>query len=80
MDFASDVESAVNYLMTRDEIIKSKIGLIGHSEGGLIAPMVAVNSKDVSFIVLLAGTGIPGDKLLLLQQILMENFGGQMKA
>lgn len=71
VDFASDVESAVNYLLTRDEIIKSKIGLIGHSEGGLIAPMVAVNSKDVSFIVLLAGTGIPGDELLLLQQILI---------
>ena len=71
VDFASDVESAVNYLLTRDEIIKSKIGLIGHSEGGLIAPMVAVNSKDVSFIVLLAGTGISGDQLLLLQQVLM---------
>lgn len=71
VDFASDVESAVNYLLSRDEIIKSKIGLIGHSEGGLIAPMVAVNSKDVSFIVLLAGTGISGDQLLLLQQVLM---------
>ena len=71
VDFASDVESAVNYLLTREEIIKSKIGLIGHSEGGLIAPMVAVNSKDVSFIVLLAGTGISGDQLLLLQQVLM---------
>jgi len=70
LDFASDVESAVNYLLTREEIIKSKIGLIGHSEGGLIAPMVAVNSKDVSFIVLLAGPGIPGDQLLLLQQVL----------
>jgi len=71
VDFASDVESAVNYLLSRDEIIKSKIGLIGHSEGGIIAPMVAVNSKDINFIILLAGTGISGDKLLLLQQVLM---------
>jgi len=65
-DFALDVESAVAYLKTRKEIDKNKIGLIGHSEGGIIAPMVAAKSKDVDFIVLLAGTGIPGDELLLL--------------
>jgi uncharacterized protein len=67
-DFATDVESAVEYLKSRKEIDKKKIGLIGHSEGGLIAPMVASKSKDVAFIVLLAGTGIQGDQLLLLQQ------------
>ena len=39
----------------------SKIGLIGHSEEGLIAPMVAAESKDVSFVILLAGPGVPGD-------------------
>lgn len=60
-DFATDVESAIDYLKTRKEIDKSKIGLVGHSEGGLIAPIVASESKDVSFIVLLAGTGIRGD-------------------
>ncbi len=70
-DFATDVEAGVAYLQTRKEIDKKKIGLIGHSEGGIIAPMVAVNSKDISFIVLLAGTGIPGDQLLLLQQELI---------
>ena len=67
-DFATDVESAIAYLKTRKEINKKKIGLAGHSEGGTIAPMVAAKSKDVNFIVLLAGTGIQGDKLLLLQQ------------
>ena len=67
-DFATDVESAVGYLRTRKEIDKKHIGLIGHSEGGIIAPMVAVNCKDVSFIVLMAGTGIPGSELLILQQ------------
>jgi hypothetical protein len=67
-DFATDVESAMAYLKTRKEIHKRKIGLIGHSEGGIIAPMVASKNKDVSFMVLLAGTGIRGDKLLLLQQ------------
>ncbi|MAU16123.1 MAG: alpha/beta hydrolase [Muricauda sp.] len=67
-DFATDVESAIAYLKTRKEIDKNKIGLIGHSEGGIIAPMVASRSKEVAFIVLLAGTGIPGDQLLLLQK------------
>jgi fermentation-respiration switch protein FrsA (DUF1100 family) len=79
-DFATDVEAAVNYLLTRKEINKKKIGLIGHSEGGLIAPMVASKSKDVSFIVLLAGTGISGDKLLLLQQELIGRAGGATEA
>lgn len=75
-DFATDVESAILYLKTRKEIIKNKIGLIGHSEGGLIAPMVASKSKDVAFIVLLAGTGIQGDQLLLLQKKLIEETAG----
>ena len=67
-DFASDVNAATKYVLTRKEIDKGKIGLIGHSEGGLIAPIVASRSKDIAFIVLLAGPGIPGDQLLLLQQ------------
>lgn len=75
-DFASDVEAAIEYLKTRREIAKSKIGLIGHSEGGIIAPIVASKSKDVSFIVLLAGPGIQGDKLLLLQQKLIGKASG----
>lgn len=75
-DFATDVESAIVYLKTRKEINKKKIGLIGHSEGGLIAPIVASRSKDVSYIVLLAGPGIQGDKLLLLQQELIARVNG----
>ncbi|HEX7584902.1 MAG TPA: alpha/beta fold hydrolase [Prolixibacteraceae bacterium] len=71
LDFASDVEAGVAFLKTRKEINKKKIGLIGHSEGGIIAPMVASSSKGIAFIVLLAGTGIPGDQLLLLQQELI---------
>jgi fermentation-respiration switch protein FrsA (DUF1100 family) len=75
-DFATDVESAIAYLKTRKEINKKKIGLIGHSEGGLIAPIVASKSKDVAFIVLLAGTGIQGDQILLLQQKLIGKASG----
>ncbi|MFS4493961.1 alpha/beta hydrolase family protein [Maribacter sp. 2308TA10-17] len=70
-DFATDIESAISYLKSRKEIDVTKIGLVGHSEGGVIAPMVAAKSEDVSYIVLLAGTGIRGDKLLLLQQELI---------
>jgi uncharacterized protein len=73
-DFATDVESAVAYLKTRKEV--SQIGLIGHSEGGLIAPMVAANSKDINFIVLLAGPGIDGTKILLMQQELISRADG----
>ena len=60
-DFADDVEGAVNYLKSRREA--GSIGLIGHSEGGVIAPMVANRSADVKFVVLMAGTAIPGDQV-----------------
>ena len=75
-DFATDVEAGVDYLLQRKEIDKKKIGLIGHSEGGIIAPMVAVKSKGVSFIVLMAGTGIQGDQLLLMQATLIGRAAG----
>ena len=58
-DFAKDVESAFVYIKTRKEINVRKIGLIGHSEGGIIGPMVASRNKDIAFVVLLAGPGIP---------------------
>jgi pimeloyl-ACP methyl ester carboxylesterase len=75
-DFATDVEAGIDYLKTRKEINKKQIGLIGHSEGGIIAPMVANKSADIAFIVLLAGTGIQGDQLLLLQQKLIGKVSG----
>ena len=57
-DFAKDVNTSVDYLLSRPEVDGKKAGLIGHSEGGMIAPMVAVNRKDINFIVLLAGPGV----------------------
>lgn len=66
-DYAGDASSAVAYLKGRKDMNGMLIGLIGHSEGGLIAPMVANSNKDVSFIVLLAGPGIPIPELLSLQ-------------
>lgn len=75
-DFTKDVLSAVEYLKSRDEINRSKIGLIGHSEGGLIASIAAVKSDDVAFIVLMAGPGIAGDSILILQSDLIQKAGG----
>jgi pimeloyl-ACP methyl ester carboxylesterase len=75
-DFATDTEAALAYLKTRKEINKNKIGLAGHSEGGTIAPIVAVGHPDVAFIVLLAGTAIPGDELMLLQNYLLGKANG----
>lgn len=75
-EFASDLESAVAFLKTRKEINTKKIGLIGHSEGGLIAPMVAADSKDVAFIILLAGPGLTGEDILLKQSRLIGRANG----
>lgn len=66
-DFATDTEAGVAYLKTRAEVDPHKIGLIGHSEGAVIAPMVAARNKDVAFIVMMAGTGVPGDQVLVAQ-------------
>ncbi|MHA4737066.1 alpha/beta hydrolase family protein [Dyadobacter sp. MSC1_007] len=79
-DFSYDVESAVTYLKTRKEIKKDKIGLAGHSEGGLIAPMVAARSKDVAFLVLLAAPAMQLDSLLLLQQVVISRISGLPEA
>ncbi|MGL2965418.1 alpha/beta hydrolase family protein [Flavobacterium sp. XGLA_31] len=63
-NFAGDINAAVEYLAAKGY---TKIGLIGHSEGGMIAPMVAVQNKKVSFVISMAGPGIPVEDLLLLQ-------------
>ena len=66
-DFATDTEAGIIYLKTRPEINPHKLGLIGHSEGGVIAPMIAARNRDVAFIVMMAGTGVPGDQVLVAQ-------------
>jgi pimeloyl-ACP methyl ester carboxylesterase len=75
-DHSKDVEAAVKYLLTRKEVNKRKIGLIGHSEGGIIASMVAARSENITYLILLAGVGIPGGELLLLQQKLIADASG----
>ena len=61
-DYAGDAAAALAYLKSRPEIDSGRIGLIGHSEGGLIAPMVAERHRDIAFIVMLAAPGLPGDE------------------
>ncbi len=73
-DFATDVESAMQYLRSRPDIDSNKMGLIGHSEGGIIAPIVAARSKDVAFMVLLASTGVSGKELSLMQAQSLRTF------
>ncbi len=75
-DFATDVEAAVAFLKTRTDIDKSNIGLIGHSEGGLIAPMVAANDSDIAFIILLAGPGVDGATVLQTQSVRANELAG----
>ncbi len=70
-DFAQDIEAALTFLKNKPGFKFSKLGLIGHSEGGMIAPIVAANEKSVNFVILLAGPGIPCDELLLEQTLLI---------
>jgi hypothetical protein len=66
-DFADDARGAVQFLGQHEHIDGKKIGLIGHSEGGLIAPLVATQTDAVAFLVLLAGPGLPGHEVLFTQ-------------
>ncbi len=75
-DFTDDALAGVVFLNTRPEIAHDRIGLAGHSEGGLIAPLAATRSKDVAFIVMLAGTGVPGGEIAQKQIELMLQAGG----
>lgn len=75
-DFATDAEAGVAFLRTRPEVDHKRIGLLGHSEGGAVAPMVAAQDPGVAFIVLMAGPGLPGDQILVAQRSLIEEAQG----
>jgi len=75
-DFATDVSAGVDFLLTRSDVDHSQIGLVGHSEGGLIAPMVAADRDDVAFIVLMAGPGMSGAEILYDQAALIMEASG----
>ena len=75
-EFAADVLSGVEYLKVQREINPDQIGLVGHSEGGLISPIAASKSEDVAFVVMMAGPGIPGDEVLYRQDALLSRANG----
>jgi len=80
LDFAQDALSGVAYLKSLSIIRPGRIGLIGHSEGGIIAPIAATRSKDVAFIILMAGTGMTGEEILYRQAELISRAGGASAA
>lgn len=68
MDFSYDAEAAFDYLRNRKEINASKVGILGHSEGGVINFMVAARRPEVAFLVSLAGPSVNGIEVLKEQQ------------
>jgi len=76
VDLAADAQAGLAFLKSRKEIDRVKIGLIGHSEGAMIAPYLAVRSKDVKWLVLLAAPATTGEKTLLNQSELIGRAGG----
>ena len=75
-DFTSDTLAIVDYLSARSDVEFSAIGLVGHSEGGLIAPIAAGQSEGIDFVVLLAGPGVPSRELILTQSQRFAAFQG----
>lgn len=76
LDFADDVIAGIKFLKSKDQIDPAKIGLIGHSEGGLIAPLVATKTDEIAFFVLMAGPGIIGSEILIEQSELLGKAAG----
>ena len=79
-DFAGDIAAAVAMLKGRPDINPKQIGLLGHSEGGLIAPMVADRSSDVAYVILLAGPGLSGGQIVVQQLADILKAQGQPQA
>jgi pimeloyl-ACP methyl ester carboxylesterase len=76
VDFTSDALAGVAFLRERQDIDPSWIGIVGHSEGGLVAPMAAAESPDVAFIVMMAGPGVTGREIVLEQGALIARAAG----
>ncbi len=75
-DFAGDALTAVEFLTTHPSIDVGAVGLLGHSEGGIVAPLAATQSEDIAFLVLLAGTAVTGSEVLLEQGELIARANG----
>lgn len=80
LDFVGDALAAVAWLKSRSEVDAARIGLAGHSEGGIVAPRAAAQSKDIAFIVLMAGVGVPMDQVLVRQAADLMRIAGAGEA
>jgi pimeloyl-ACP methyl ester carboxylesterase len=80
LDFASDARAAVSYVRGRSDIVRAKVGLIGHSEGGTIAAIVAAKDPSLAFIVMMAAFSIPGKVLVAEQTRRIAIADGQAQA
>jgi pimeloyl-ACP methyl ester carboxylesterase len=77
LDFADDALAGVRYLQKRKEIDRKRIGLLGHSEGALVCAIAAAKApREVAFLIMLAGTGVPGEQILYRQAELMSRKAG----
>lgn len=76
LDFVSDAEAGVRYLLSRNDVDPKHVGLLGHGEGAIVAPLAAVKMPQISFLVLLAGTAVPGEEVLLAQTEQAEEAAG----
>lgn len=74
--FAGDARSALDFLLDRKEVEKTKVGVIGHSEGGIIAFLLASKYEDIAFIISLAGPGVDGKTILLDQSEYINRLSG----
>lgn len=75
LDFSGDVAAQAAFLRTRSEIKENGIGLVGHSEGGIVAPLAA-SKGGFAFIVLIAGPSVTGEEVILEQARLISKAGG----
>jgi hypothetical protein len=66
-DFAADAWAVWQAVSSRPDIDPRRVGLLGHSEGGLIAPMLAAAHPEIAFVVMLAGPGVTGEQVIIRQ-------------
>jgi fermentation-respiration switch protein FrsA (DUF1100 family) len=79
-EFTSDAVNAVEWLKARKEVNGAKIGIVGHSEGGIVGPLAATATRDVAFVVMMAGPGVPFEQLLREQSAAIMRSAGASDA
>lgn len=79
-DFAQDAAAALAMLRKHPRIDADRVGVIGHSEGGVVGPRVASVDAKVAFVVMMAGTGVPGDQVVRKQAVELVRASGASEA